>query len=120
LVSAVNYKIRKSFKSGHQAAFLLKEPFFTPYVGLPSEEGEHIMSNTNTNVIIGVLIVAVVAVAGYAMLTMPDQRSTGDRIGDAVDQLDNGLDDAARELEDRTPAERIRDDINDATDGNVN
>ena len=75
------------------------------------------MANNNTNVIIGVLVVAVVAVAGYAMLTMPDQRGPGEKLGDAIGQLDNGIDDAARELEDRTPAERIKDGINDATDG---
>lgn len=76
------------------------------------------MNSKNTTVFLGVLIAAVVAVVAFGVLTAPDTRSTGDKVGDAIDSLDEGLDDAARELEDRTPAERISDEIDDATDGN--
>jgi hypothetical protein len=31
-------------------------------------------------------------------------RSTGEHVSDAINKLDEGVDDAARELEDRTPA----------------
>lgn len=71
----------------------------------------------NNKTLIVILIVAVLAVGAYLALNQPDQRSTGEQIGDAVSKLDEGVDDAARELEKRTPAERIKDDINDATDG---
>ena len=71
----------------------------------------------NRNTLIGLVIVVLVVVAGYLVLNQPDQRSTGEHIGDAISNLDEVVDDATRELEDRTPAERIKDDINDATDG---
>lgn len=77
------------------------------------------MTSNNKN-LMTVLLVVVLAVAGflgYQALNEPDHRSLGEKVGDAVDELDNGVDNAARELEDRTPAERIKDDIEDATDG---
>jgi hypothetical protein len=64
-----------------------------------------------------IAVVAVLGVAAYAVLTKPDQRSSGEKLGDAVSKLDEGVDDAARELEDRTPVERFQDDIDDARDG---
>lgn len=78
------------------------------------------MSNKTTATVLGVVGVLVIVVIGYAALTTPDTRSTGEKVGDAIDSLDEGIDDAARELEDRTPAERIGDEIDDATDGNAN
>jgi len=51
------------------------------------------------------------------VLNAPDTRSTGEKVGDAIDQLGEGVDDAARELEDRTPLERAADELEDATDG---
>ncbi len=71
----------------------------------------------NKQSVIGILIVAVIGLLAIVVLNQPDQRSTGEKVGDAVSKLDEGVDDAARELEDRTPAERLKDDINDATDG---
>ncbi len=78
------------------------------------------MNSDNKNLMVGILavVILVVGVMAFNALNAPDTRSPGDKIGDAIDQLDNGVDDAARELEDRTPAERIKDDINDATDRN--
>lgn len=71
--------------------------------------------NKNTKTILAVIaVVAVVAVAAMAM-TAPDRRTPGEKVGDAIGQLDNGVDNAARELEDRTPAERAGDAIQDAT-----
>jgi hypothetical protein len=71
----------------------------------------------NRNSIIGLIVVVLVIVVGFLVLNQPDQRSTGEKIGDAVGRLDEGVDDAARELEDRTPGERIKDGYEDATDG---
>lgn len=75
------------------------------------------MNNKNVQVGIFITLLVIAGFVGYTVLTQPDQRSVGEKIGDAVDQLDNGVDNAARELEDRTPAERIGDEIKDATDG---
>lgn len=73
------------------------------------------MQNSSMKMWLVILAVAVVAVGGYAILTMPDDRTVGEKIGDAADQLGEGnLDNAARELQDRTPAERIGDAVNDA------
>lgn len=63
-----------------------------------------------------VALVVLVAVAAYAILTMPDRRTAGDKIGDAIDALPQGVDKAARQLEDRTPGERLGDAVKDAGD----
>ena len=73
--------------------------------------------NKNGQILIGVLIVALLVIVAYGLFNTPDQRSVGERISDAASRLDDGVDDAARELEPRTPAERIGDEIDDATDG---
>jgi len=77
------------------------------------------MNSKNTQIIIAVIVVALIGFVAYGAMNTPEQRSPGEKIGDAIDQLDNGVDNAARELEDRTPAERIKDEVNDATDGNA-
>jgi hypothetical protein len=81
------------------------------------EKTMQIAQNNNAKFIIGGLIIALLAVIAIGVLNMPDRRSPGEKIGDAVGKLDNGVDDAARELQDRTPAQRIGDSIDDATDG---
>lgn len=75
----------------------------------------------NGKIIVAIIVVLVLAGGAFAMLNAPDNRTTGEHIGDAVDSLSEGegLDDAARELEDRTPLERAGDAVEDATDGNV-
>lgn len=75
------------------------------------------MTSTGKNILIGTLSVAVLAVVGYSIATMPDERSAGEHVSDAVSKLDEGVDDAARELEKRTPLERASDEYEDATDG---
>ncbi len=60
-----------------------------------------------------VLAVAVAAVVAYLVLTMPDHRTTSQRIGDAFEELPQGVDRAARQLEDRTPAEKMGDTVKD-------
>lgn len=74
----------------------------------------------NATIITVLLVIIALGGFGWAALNAPDQRSTGQHIEDAVDNLDEGVDDAARELEDRTPLERMEDEYNDATDGDAN
>lgn len=59
----------------------------------------------------GILIV--LAVISYDVLTTPDNRNGLQRLGDAVSELPNGADKAARELKDRTPIEKIGDEVKD-------
>jgi hypothetical protein len=63
---------------------------------------------------IAIAVLAVAAIA-YAVLTMPDRRTTSEKIGDAIHDIDQGPDKAARDLEDRTPGQKLGDDLKDAT-----
>lgn len=75
------------------------------------------MNNDGIKWFLGLAVVVLLIIGGYALMTTPDDRTTGEHISDAIDNLDEGVDDAARELEDRTPAQRLSDDVEDATDG---
>lgn len=70
---------------------------------------------SNSKTIIGVIAAVVIVGGAYAVLTMPDQRNGFEKAGDAVSELPNGVDNAARQLEDRTPGEKIVDEVKDAT-----
>jgi len=59
----------------------------------------------NNKTILTIVIAAVVAILVYGALNMPDNRTAGEKIGDAVD-----------ELKDRTPGEKLGDAVKDATD----
>ncbi len=73
------------------------------------------MENTNTAAgkWIGAALVVILAIMAYGVLTMPDNRTGAQRIGDAVAELPNGVDKAARQLEDRTPGEKVGDAVKD-------
>jgi len=60
---------------------------------------------------IGAIIV--VGILAYALLTMEDRRSTTEKIGDAIHDLPQGADKAARQLEDRTPGQKLGDAVKD-------
>ena len=64
-------------------------------------------------IIVAIIIVALLA---YGALTMQDKRSTSDKISDAYHSLDDGVDKAARQLEDRTPGQKLGDSVKDAGD----
>jgi len=72
--------------------------------------------NTKTKSILAFVVILLLAIIAYGFLTMPDQRTTGEKIGDAIDALPRGVDDAAEQLENRTPGEKLGDAIEDATD----
>ena len=57
----------------------------------------------NTKGILTIVLVILIGVIAYAALTAPDNRSTGERVGDAID-----------ELGDRTPGEKLGDAVEDA------
>lgn len=62
-----------------------------------------------------ILVVIVLAVLGYLILTAPDNRTTTEKIGDAIHELpDTGK--AAKQLEDRTPGEKLGDAVKDVGD----
>ena len=66
--------------------------------------------------ILVLLVVGVIALVGYRALNMTDQRTTGERMGDAVDALGDGVEKAGRQLEDRTPGEKLGDAVKDVGD----
>ncbi len=72
-------------------------------------------SNSGRNLLVA-LVLLVAAVLVWGVLIMPDQRSAGQKIGDAVDAVPNGVDKAARQLEDRTPGQKLGDAVKDAGD----
>jgi hypothetical protein len=56
----------------------------------------------------------VIIIGGYYVLTTPDTRNTGEKVSDAINEMPNGMDKAVRQLEDRTPAEKLGDAAEDA------
>lgn len=62
-----------------------------------------------------IVVIAILVVVGYGVLTMRDQRSTTEKIGDAIHDLPQGTDKAERQLEDRTPGQKLGDTIKDNT-----
>lgn len=74
------------------------------------------MSGSLTKTLVTIAIVIILLFAGYSFLTMPDQRTTGQRIGDSIDALPKGVDKAAEQFEKRTPGEKLGDDVKDAGD----
>jgi len=65
--------------------------------------------NNGSKTLITLLIFAIIAVGAWGVLTMPDQRTTGKKVGDAIDTLPQGIDKAAKQLESRTPGEKLGD-----------
>ncbi len=68
--------------------------------------------------IVVVLLTLLVIGTGYiAYNSMHDNRTTGERLSDAADEMSNGLDNAADELKDKSPAEQVGDSVKDAVNG---
>jgi hypothetical protein len=75
------------------------------------------MTNPSRNsYLIMALLVVGIAVAGYYVLNTPDRRDTGQKIGDALEALPDGVDKAAEQLESRTPGEKLGDAAKDMKD----
>jgi hypothetical protein len=72
------------------------------------------MDNTqNKKIIPAVVIGLLVALIGYYVLNAPDRRDPGQKIGDAINELHNGPEKAARQLESRTPGDKLQDAVQD-------
>ena len=67
----------------------------------------------NTTLIPMAVIAFIVAIIGYYVLNTPDQRDPGQKIGDAINELHNGPEKAARQLENRTPGDKLKDAVKD-------
>ena len=70
-------------------------------------------ASQNTKFLPVVAIVLVIAIIGYYVLNTPDRRDAGQKIGDAINELHNGPDKAARQLESRTPGDKLQDVVKD-------
>jgi hypothetical protein len=55
----------------------------------------------------------IVAILAYYVLNTPDRRDPGQKISDAINELHDGPDKAARQLEDRTPGDKLQDAVHD-------
>ena len=75
------------------------------------------MATSQSKSIVTIIVVAVAALVGYSILTMPDHRTGTQKLGDAIHDLDKGPDKALRQLENRTPGEKIGDAVKDAGNG---
>lgn len=62
------------------------------------------------------ILVSLSAVFLYYMLNALDKRNVGQKVGDAITELPNGLEKASRQLENRTPADKISDSIKDTNE----
>ena len=72
----------------------------------------------STTMIIVIAVLAVLAFLAYNFLNAPDRRTTGERVGDAVDHVQegHGIDSAVKSMQDRTPAQKAGDAIENAGD----
>ena len=66
--------------------------------------------------LVTIALFAVIGIVGYYILNAPDRRSDGQKISDAVSELPNGVNKASRQLENRTPADKLNDAAKDAGD----
>lgn len=62
------------------------------------------------------LVISVILFVGYRVMNTPEQRTTGEKMGDAIDAVSDGVDKAGRQLKDRTPGEKIEDAVKDVGD----
>jgi hypothetical protein len=61
-------------------------------------------------------LVVVIVTIGFYLMNAPDRRNSGEKLSDAVNELPNGMDKAAQQLESRTPAQKLEDAAKDTSD----
>jgi hypothetical protein len=62
-----------------------------------------------TSIVLIIAIIAAIVVAAYMFMNAPDRRTPGEKVGDAIEN-------AGESLQDRTPAEKLGDAAEDAGD----
>ncbi len=67
---------------------------------------------SGSRVIFGLILLILIVAGGYFLLTMPDQRTGTQKVGDAIHDMD------PKQLESRTPGQKLGDSIKDATQPN--
>ncbi len=72
--------------------------------------------NSSGKFLVTAALVMVIGIVGYYILTAPDKRNAGEKLSDAINELPNGVDKASRQLENRTPADKLNDAAKDAGD----
>lgn len=72
--------------------------------------------NKSSTMLMIIALLALVLVIGYAVMNAPDRRSPGEKLGDAVSNIGDGLDKAGESLQDRTPAQKLGDAVENAGD----
>ena len=68
---------------------------------------------SNNRTVPTVIIVLLVVTVGYYILNAPDRRDPAQKVSDAISELHNGPEKAVRQLEDRTPGEKLQDAVHD-------
>ena len=69
--------------------------------------------NYNGKLVPAIFIGLLVAVLGYYVLNAPDNRDPAQKVGDALNELHKGPDKAVRQLESRTPGDKLKDAVKD-------
>ena len=67
---------------------------------------------------VALLVFGLLLMAGIIYFSLPDRRTTGERVGDAAEALPHGLDKAADQLKDRSTLEKAGDKLDKAADEN--
>lgn len=75
-----------------------------------------VQENKSTKVVMIIAVIALLAIVAFAIMQAPDRRSTGERIGDAISNLGNGVEDASDAMKDQTPAQKLGNAVEDAGD----
>ena len=79
-----------------------------------NREKEIKMINERYKTPIVLITIVIIALLAYVILTQRNQSSTMEKVGNAIQELPQGVDKAARQLEDRTPGEKLGDSVKDA------
>jgi len=61
-----------------------------------------------------VVIVALIALVAIVGMNMRHEPTAGERIGNAIDEMTDGMENAGEELQDRSPLEKMGDAVEDA------
>ncbi len=60
--------------------------------------------------------IAIMSLLTYGLLNLQDRRSATEKVGDAIHDLPQGVGKAERQLENRTPGQKLGDAVKDAGD----